>query len=122
MTVGQFLKECSNYEYSKERYDLMKECSELQLMEEFILDQKYMKENVMNDDYYSESVDDESLVLLQESFKEKIMILRKKIMIKIILLIQKLMNTLSKFIKKLAERSEERRVGKECRSRWSPYH
>ena len=23
---------------------------------------------------------------------------------------------------KLAQRSEERRVGKECRSRWSPYH
>ena len=26
----------------------------------------------------------------------------------------------SKFIKQ--DRSEERRVGKECRSRWSPYH
>ena len=25
-------------------------------------------------------------------------------------------------IKHVAERSEERRVGKECRSRWSPYH
>src|SRR2546426_12823191 len=24
--------------------------------------------------------------------------------------------------KKISERSEERRVGKECRSRWSPYH
>src|SRR3712207_5753851 len=24
--------------------------------------------------------------------------------------------------RRLAERSEERRVGKECRSRWSPYH
>ena len=24
--------------------------------------------------------------------------------------------------KALAQRSEERRVGKECRSRWSPYH
>src|SRR5256885_16945230 len=24
--------------------------------------------------------------------------------------------------KRFAERSEERRVGKECRSRWSPYH
>ena len=24
--------------------------------------------------------------------------------------------------KNIAERSEERRVGKECRSRWSPYH
>ena len=23
---------------------------------------------------------------------------------------------------KVEERSEERRVGKECRSRWSPYH
>ena len=23
---------------------------------------------------------------------------------------------------KIEERSEERRVGKECRSRWSPYH
>ena len=28
---------------------------------------------------------------------------------------------LTDIIKKLA-RSEERRVGKECRSRWSPYH
>ena len=25
-------------------------------------------------------------------------------------------------IREVAERSEERRVGKECRSRWSPYH
>ena len=26
------------------------------------------------------------------------------------------------FVVVLATRSEERRVGKECRSRWSPYH
>ena len=26
------------------------------------------------------------------------------------------------FAQSIAERSEERRVGKECRSRWSPYH
>ena len=25
-------------------------------------------------------------------------------------------------LKESGERSEERRVGKECRSRWSPYH
>ena len=25
-------------------------------------------------------------------------------------------------LQKIAPRSEERRVGKECRSRWSPYH
>ena len=27
-----------------------------------------------------------------------------------------------KYQEKYGERSEERRVGKECRSRWSPYH
>src|SRR2546426_10219733 len=26
------------------------------------------------------------------------------------------------FVQKFSKRSEERRVGKECRSRWSPYH
>ena len=30
-------------------------------------------------------------------------------------------STIAKFIEKRG-RSEERRVGKECRSRWSPYH
>ena len=31
-------------------------------------------------------------------------------------------NVLSKSVHQWDERSEERRVGKECRSRWSPYH
>jgi len=26
------------------------------------------------------------------------------------------------FVRPTVDRSEERRVGKECRSRWSPYH
>ena len=29
---------------------------------------------------------------------------------------------LQKAVEALNDRSEERRVGKECRSRWSPYH
>ena len=29
---------------------------------------------------------------------------------------------LAKEAQKMFQRSEERRVGKECRSRWSPYH
>src|SRR3712207_1622402 len=32
------------------------------------------------------------------------------------------LNTHRDFAAKVRERSEERRVGKECRSRWSPYH
>ena len=31
-------------------------------------------------------------------------------------------NFLQEILQITAERSEERRVGKECRSRWSPYH
>src|SRR5256885_16999066 len=30
--------------------------------------------------------------------------------------------TVKNHVHNLCERSEERRVGKECRSRWSPYH
>ena len=30
--------------------------------------------------------------------------------------------TIAPTLARIAERSEERRVGKECRSRWSPYH
>ena len=29
---------------------------------------------------------------------------------------------ITEVFKKIIKRSEERRVGKECRSRWSPYH
>ena len=32
------------------------------------------------------------------------------------------LETLNEMKKKYPGRSEERRVGKECRSRWSPYH
>ena len=34
----------------------------------------------------------------------------------------KLIADLEKDLEELEDRSEERRVGKECRSRWSPYH
>ena len=40
----------------------------------------------------------------------------------IMLLLHKEPAYASDIIQKLKERSEERRVGKECRSRWSPYH
>ena len=37
-------------------------------------------------------------------------------------LASKLMQNKAIAINKITYRSEERRVGKECRSRWSPYH
>ena len=35
---------------------------------------------------------------------------------------QTILQEAEKILKKRSSRSEERRVGKECRSRWSPYH
>ena len=35
---------------------------------------------------------------------------------------QRLAAQFHKYLVQIAHRSEERRVGKECRSRWSPYH
>ena len=37
-------------------------------------------------------------------------------------IVLKLINNRDELVKPMASRSEERRVGKECRSRWSPYH
>ena len=36
--------------------------------------------------------------------------------------VQKSKNAHAEIVKICVRRSEERRVGKECRSRWSPYH
>ena len=36
--------------------------------------------------------------------------------------IEKMQEMFNKDLEELKNRSEERRVGKECRSRWSPYH
>src|SRR2546421_8511434 len=35
---------------------------------------------------------------------------------------EKVTNNLGVTLERVSTRSEERRVGKECRSRWSPYH
>ena len=43
----------------------------------------------------------------------------RKLLELLFMIIYRLISTLSKL---LFLRSEERRVGKECRSRWSPYH
>src|SRR3712207_9249998 len=40
----------------------------------------------------------------------------------LVLLVQGKISALADLLPLLEKRSEERRVGKECRSRWSPYH
>ena len=47
MTFRDFIYECENYEYSNEYYEILKESSEVLLMENYIDNQKYLK-NLLN--------------------------------------------------------------------------
>lgn len=78
-TFNDFIIECAAYPYSQEHLDLMKETAELQLMEQFIENQEYMRENAhifnenvsIEEGYFSESVDEMSLDVLYEKKEEK---------------------------------------------------
>ena len=85
-TVGEIMLECSYFEYSQEYFDLLKECGEITLMENFIRRQQFLQENgeslkeemgvcyesVMAGSYFGESVANEDIQLLTESVIGKI--------------------------------------------------
>lgn len=79
-TFNDFVAECASYPYSKENYELMKECSELVLIEQYVENQAYYAENVLEMDgeisftegYFIESASSERLEAITESFGEKI--------------------------------------------------
>lgn len=48
-SIRDFMLECSMYEYSKEHYEMMKECSELALMEQYLVNQ------AIRDDFMTEN-------------------------------------------------------------------
>jgi len=51
MTIQDVLNECTSWEHSKEHYELMRECSELKLMEQYIADQQYMIESAADETF-----------------------------------------------------------------------
>lgn len=72
-TINSIIEECVNYRYSKEYYDLYKSCSKINLMEKFIDMQLYNDVDNELDNYYMESVDDNSLnaiIMEAEEVKE----------------------------------------------------
>ena len=75
MTFRDFIYECENYEYSNEYYEIMKESSEVLLMENYIANQEYLKESVIPDGisegYFSEAADDDKIQQIMEAAEEK---------------------------------------------------
>lgn len=72
-TIRDFINECKNYQYSQEYYDIMKESAELLIMEQFVADQKFNKENttVFSEGYLTEACSEEQVESINESIKEK---------------------------------------------------
>lgn len=44
-TLGQFITECENFKYSKEYFEMLKECMEIKLAEQYIESCNYIKEH-----------------------------------------------------------------------------
>lgn len=79
MTIQDVLNECLAWDHSKEHYDLMKESSEIALMEQYISDQVYMLESadeevfkaLTESKYFGESATEENLQKIMEATEEK---------------------------------------------------
>lgn len=79
-TFKDFVLECDMYPHSRENYELMKECSELEIMEKFLEDQKFYQEHAeqltagdisITESYFQESVDQNTIEAFNEKYKEK---------------------------------------------------
>ena len=78
MTFAEFAKQCQFYHRSKESYDVLRECAEIELMEKYIEDHKFYEEHAnefagtaLAEGYFGESVDAGSLEILMEKSKLK---------------------------------------------------
>lgn len=87
MTYRDFIAECEMYNHSAEHFNLMKECSELELTAKFMEDQIFMAENAisiggvvaLSEGYFQESVDENTIEVMTEKFNAKAVNIREKI-------------------------------------------
>lgn len=103
-TFGDFVAECKMYQFSEERFNIMKEMSEFKLMEQYIENQSYINENsdfiesvVLKDGYLSESADSLTLIELTESANKKGESIWKKLINGIV----KIWKTFIRFLKRI---------------------
>lgn len=107
-TFNDFVAECVNYGHSKEHYELVKECSELELCKQYLADQIFIKENVaamttninFTESYFAEAVSDDQIQMITESAKDK----GKKIWETITKGFKKAIENVIKFFKSLTAR------------------
>lgn len=122
MTYKDFIAECEMYEHSAEHFNLMKECSELELTAKFMEDQIFMAENAKIDDgvialsegYFQESVDENTLEVMTEKFNAKAVNLREKIYNGL----KKIVNVFMNFFRKISNKFDTLTSnGQKCREK-----
>ena len=111
-TFGELILEYQNYEYSRENYELTKECSELQLMSQYLESQLFMISNVadiheefkeFDESYFIESISEDNLEFVCEAADEK----SRNIFQKIWHGFKKLLKRFTNFFTKNSEKSEK---------------
>lgn len=108
MTFNDYAVECRLFEYSNEYFDLMKECSEIELGERYIKNQLILQESaedlgieedvVITESFLMESVDDNTLQAMYEKTEEK----KKSVFSKFLNLIKKGLEVVGKWFLHLA--------------------
>jgi hypothetical protein len=137
MTVKEFLLEYENYDHSKEHYDLMKECAELSLLNQYISNQEFMAENAeqlfsedssFNESYFCEKVDADTLKQLKEKASNKagkiwgvIVAGVKKIIRAVVNFIPKLLDKLKRFSEDQKKISEYLKKNKITKAQWEKF-
>lgn len=111
-TFKDFIMECELYEHSREKFELMKECSELALTEKYLNDQLFMAENAelinsrrdnLEEGFFQESVGDSTFEIITEKYFEK----EKGIKGKILRGIEKIVKVFGNFLRKIANKFDD---------------
>ncbi len=80
MTFAELVQESSMYEYSREYYELVKECAEITVMEQFVKSQKFIAENpkivesvskISDTNFFTESVSTDNIAMIESTISEK---------------------------------------------------
>ena len=109
LTFGDFIIECQLFPYSRENFEFMKDCREIELSEKFISDQVFLAEarEVLADstinleeNFFQESVDNSSLEVMTEKVNTKV----KGLVGKMINRILKVFRVFSKFFGKIGNK------------------
>lgn len=116
------IAECEAWPHSRESYEMMKECAELELAEKFLGDQEFMQEHGMNfgenvtleSTYFNESVDEGTMQAMYEKTEEKAKSLKTKIWNGI----QRIVRAFKNLIAKIANKVDDvTRTGQKVRAK-----